>query len=78
MTTKAITRLHFIGGEPMDVKTPAADTARLLWGTKPGDDAHDMGYAALIRAAAPQETALVNPSAVAYVTEEDKAEARER
>ena len=36
----------------------------MLWGQAAGDDAHDMGYAALQHDA---ETLFVNPSAVAYV-----------
>jgi hypothetical protein len=43
------------------------DAARLLWGIEDGDDAHDMGYAALQSADA--KPLLVNPAAVAYITD---------
>jgi hypothetical protein len=41
-------RVHFRDGRPpLDVYTDPQTTTRLVWGTEPGDDAHDMGYAAL-------------------------------
>lgn len=57
-------RLHFIGGETVTVDQDPDDTARLLWGRQDGDDAHDMGYAALQQGSSP---ILVNPAAVAYI-----------
>jgi len=58
-------RLHFLSGAKVDVSQDPEDAARLLWGEKGGDDAHDMGYAALQSPKA--KPILVNPAAVAYV-----------
>jgi hypothetical protein len=41
------TRVHLYDGRTLDVYTDPQTTARLLWGTEDGDDAHDMGDAAL-------------------------------
>jgi hypothetical protein len=60
-------RLHLINGEQLDVAQLPQDAARMLWGNDAGDDAHDMGYAALQSPDA--KPMLVNPRAVAYITE---------
>jgi hypothetical protein len=57
-------RLHLVNGETLDVEQPANDTARMLWGRDSGDDAADMGYAALI---SNSKTVNVNPQAVVFV-----------
>jgi hypothetical protein len=57
-------RLHLIDGNTLDVEQTPEDVARLLWGRGDGDDAHDMGYAALQKR---RGTVMVNPAAVAYV-----------
>lgn len=36
-------RVHMRSGQTLDVHTDVPTTARLLWGTDGGDDAHDMG-----------------------------------
>jgi hypothetical protein len=58
------TRVHFRSGRTLDVLQLSEDAARLLWGTEPGDDAHDMGYAALITS---EGIHRVNPSEVERV-----------
>jgi hypothetical protein len=60
-------RLHLLDGAKIDVAQLPKDAARLLWGNESGDDAHDMGYAALQNTDA--KPLLVNPHAVAYITE---------
>jgi hypothetical protein len=66
MARDAGARLHLIGGKHLDVAQTPEDAARLLWGKNSGDDAHDMGYAALQDGDV--QPVLVNPQAVAYVT----------
>lgn len=63
-------RLHLLTGEKLDVEQTVQDAARLLWGKQPGDDACDMGYAALARKRASGGPLLVNPAAVLYVEEQ--------
>jgi hypothetical protein len=41
------TRVYLADGLTLDVYNPVEDAARMLWGKNDGDDAHDMGYAAL-------------------------------
>ena len=41
------TRLYLRDGEHLDVYNLVEDAARMLRGQKDGDDAYDMGYAAL-------------------------------
>ena len=67
-------RLHLLNGEKVYVEQLAEDAARMLWGTHVGDDAHDMGYAALHTTA--RRTIRVNPQAVMFVEESDVAEVR--
>ncbi len=54
----------FIGGDTLKVEQDPVDAARLLWGHEQGDDAHDIGYAALVVGG---EVVYVNPAAVARV-----------
>jgi len=61
---KPSSRLHFRSGSTLDVNTLPEDAARLLWGTDPGDDANDMGFAALISS---DGIHRVNPSEVERV-----------
>jgi len=58
--------LHLIGGQTRVVDQLPEDAARLLWSKQHGVDASDMGYAALQYKAKP---ILVNPAAVAFITE---------
>ena len=61
-------RLHFLSGAKADVAQDPDAAARMLWGKKDGDDAHDMGYAALhLDVQGDTKTILLNPAAVAYV-----------
>jgi hypothetical protein len=66
MASDAGARLHLIDGKDIDVAQPPESAARLLWGKESGDDAYDMGYAALQDDDA--QPVLVNPEAVAYIT----------
>jgi hypothetical protein len=60
-------QLQLIGGGHINVMQLPQDAARLLWGRKDGDDAHDMGYAAL--QTPDGKTVNINPGAVASVTD---------
>ena len=57
-------RVYLLDGATIDVHTDIPTTARLLWGTDGGDDAHDMGYAALLGGGRIQH---VEPEAVSAI-----------
>jgi hypothetical protein len=68
--SEAEATLYYVNGATIDVLQTPEDAARLLWGRKGGDDAHDMGYAALTVSAGRDggsSTICVNPSAVIQV-----------
>jgi hypothetical protein len=62
-----------MNGEKVEIEQLAEHAARMLWGTKDGDDAHDMGFAAL---QTKRRTIRVNPQAVMFVEDAGAAEVR--